>query len=169
MDIKKQIASISSLFKKYKYVVLVLLIGLVLMLLPELQNNKKNTQEDPSVETVVQRDVQTELEQILSKVSGAGQVKVMLTVAQGEQIIYQTDENINVSDNSSTTKKDTITVTDDQRSQTGLIKQIIPPTYLGAIVLCQGADRASVRLEIIEAVSKITGLGADKIAVLKMN
>ena len=39
---------------------------------------------------------------------------------------------------------------------------------MGAIVVCQGGDNATVRLAIIEAVSNVTGLGADKISVLKM-
>jgi hypothetical protein len=40
--------------------------------------------------------------------------------------------------------------------------------YQGAVVLCQGAADAAVRLAVVEAVSKATGLGADKICVLKM-
>jgi len=66
------------------------------------------------------------------------------------------------------TRITTITVTGTNRNEEGLIKQINPPTYLGAIIICQGADSASVRLAIVDAVSKLTGLGADSIAVLKM-
>lgn len=36
-------------------------------------------------------------------------------------------------------------------------------------MVCQGADNAAVRLAIVEAVSKVTGLGANRISVLKMN
>jgi stage III sporulation protein AG len=39
---------------------------------------------------------------------------------------------------------------------------------MGAIVLCQGADVPSVRLAIVDAVSKVTGLVANQISVLKM-
>jgi stage III sporulation protein AG len=42
------------------------------------------------------------------------------------------------------------------------------PAYLGAVVVCRGADNAAVRLQIVEAVSVFTGLGADKISVNKM-
>ena len=38
----------------------------------------------------------------------------------------------------------------------------------GALVVCDGADSASVRLAIIQAVSSLTGLGSNKIAVVKM-
>ena len=40
--------------------------------------------------------------------------------------------------------------------------------YTGAVILCQGADSATVRLQIVEAVSVYTGLSSNKIMVLKM-
>lgn len=39
---------------------------------------------------------------------------------------------------------------------------------VGAVVVCQGADLAQVRLNVTNAVSSYTGLGCDKITVLKM-
>ena len=59
-------------------------------------------------------------------------------------------------------------VTGSDRSEKGLVRQINPPEYLGAVVLCQGADNAAVKLAIVEAVSKATGLSTDRITVLKM-
>ena len=39
----------------------------------------------------------------------------------------------------------------------------------GAAVVCQGADSASVRLDITEVIRCYTGLGADKVVIFKMN
>jgi stage III sporulation protein AG len=85
---------------------------------------------------------------------------VLLTPASGKETLYQTNENGDDSD--------TVIITDSSRNESGLIRQVNPPVYLGAIVLCQGGDRPSVRLAIVDAVSKVTGLGADRISVLKM-
>lgn len=38
----------------------------------------------------------------------------------------------------------------------------------GVVVVCKGADDASVRLDIIRAIVSYTGFGADKITILKM-
>ena len=38
----------------------------------------------------------------------------------------------------------------------------------GAVVVCQGADDAQVRLNVTNAVAAYTGLGSDKITVMKM-
>ena len=92
----------------------------------------------------------------------------MLTVASGEETIYQSDTSNSSSTDSSTNRSETITITDAQREQFGLVKQINPPIYKGAIVVCSGANDPTVKLDIVEAISKITGLGADKISVLKM-
>lgn len=38
----------------------------------------------------------------------------------------------------------------------------------GVAVVCDGADRASVRLDILKCVKSYTGFGADKVTILKM-
>ena len=151
---------------KYKYVALVLAVGIVLMLIP--------TKKDATAEvaSTIQEDsilsVEERLAQILRQIKGAGEVQVLITEASGKEIVYQTNDNISENDTSASTKKDTVTITDSQRNQQGLIRQQNPPKYLGAIVVCQGGDQPTVRLAIIDAVSKVTGLGTDKIAILKM-
>lgn len=151
------------LVMKYKYALLVVLLGIGLMLLP---GHTEKAEEIPTP-TVSENSKMTDgqpLEEFLSQIQGAGKVKVLLSYAKGEQTIYQSDSDI--SENSS--RFDTVIIMDGQRGETGLIQQINPPTYLGAVVVCQGADRAEVRLAIVEAVSTYTGLGTDKISVLKM-
>jgi len=152
--------------KKYKYALLVLLLGVVLLLIP--------TGEETAPEVVATQaqseapSMEEQLAQILSTIDGAGEVRVMLTVAAGEEVLYQTNDSNSVSQEGSDCRSDTVIVTDSDRSETGLIRQVNPPLYRGAIIVCQGADNPSVRLFVTEAVSKITGLGTDKISVLKM-
>ena len=43
--------------------------------------------------------------------------------------------------------------------------QQISPQYQGALVVCSGGGNPSVRLQVVEAVSALTGLGADHISV----
>ena len=118
--------------------------------------------------TTYETDIQMELETILGCIWGAGNVKVMLKEATGAETVYQSNEDHTDSENSTTTRTDVITITDSNRGEYGLIRQVNPPKYMGAIILCQGADDPTVRLAVVDAVSKITGLGSDKIAVLKM-
>ena len=145
---------------KYKFIILVVLVGVGLMLLP-LGGNQTKEDISTTQPTVQEQVVDRELEEILSNIKGAGKVKVMLTLRTGAQTVYQTDT-------PSTDRQDTVIITGEDRVQSGLVQQIIPPTYRGAIILCQGADDASVCLAIKDAVSKVTGLDSSEISVLKM-
>ena len=148
---------------KYRYVLIVLLVGVVLMLLPSRQ--EKATQTQTATESVVKKqDVQEELALILKEIDGVGDVRVMLTIAAGEETVYQV--NTETTDNSC--RIDTVIVTDADRKEQGLIQKLNPPKYLGAIVVCKGAGNAAVKLAVVEAVSRVTGLGANQISVLKM-
>lgn len=167
MDIGKLGQKLPVLLKKYKYAVLVLAIGLVLMVLP---SKTKNTQaESQNSTTPIQTvDPAKELAAILTQIQGVGKVQVLLTVKSGESTVYQTDEDITTSETGSTIRKETVIITDSERNAQPLVVQVLPPQYLGAVIVCQGAENASVRLAVVEAVCNATGLGADKISVLKM-
>jgi len=150
---------------KYRYVLLVLAVGVVLMLLP---TGKSDTNHEASpveqARQTVQESMDIQLAQILSQISGVGDVRVLLTVAAGEETLYQTDNQISQDQS----RIETVLISGADRAQTGLVRQVNPAVYRGAVVVCKGADKASVRLAVVEAVSSLTGLGADQISVLKM-
>ena len=168
MDIVKYKNRILAAIGKYKYVWIVLLAGVILMMLPGKDIRNADSQKQQSTENAEDNTIEERLEKILGQIAGAGQVKVMLTVAQGERTIYQTDSTYAQSDDHTDSRTQTILVTDSERNETGLVYQKNPPVYQGAIVLAQGADDPTVKLAIAEAVSDVTGLGVDKISILKM-
>lgn len=143
---------------KYGYILLILIVGVILMLFPNGQSGEKPIQMLPADEEMV--TLQDQLSRILSQVEGAGEVRVLLTIAKGEMTHFQTDQ--------TSSGTDTVILTDAGRNQVGLIHQVDPPIYLGAVVLCQGADHAAVKLAVVQAVSNATGLKYDRITVLKM-
>lgn len=162
MELKALLEKLCGLIKKYKYAIFILLLGIGLMMYPGKQktNSTVKALNVSQPQTVTLED---QLSEALSNVQGAGNVKVILSVVQGEETVYQTDQNTSDNKDAVSVKTDTVTV-----DKSGLVKQINPPVYKGAIVLCQGADHPEVRLAIVDAVSKITGIGSDRISVLKM-
>ena len=95
-------------------------------------------------------------------------MKVLLTISKGEKKEYQTDEDQSYNETGNDIRKETVIIRDGEDNETALLIQIIAPEYLGAIVVCEGADDANVKLAVLEAVSKATGLRSDSISVLKM-
>lgn len=151
--------------KKYRYAAVILLAGILLMCLPseeatEIRENQKIIAEE--------ENFQDTLSHILSMVEGAGKVEVLLTQKKGEEILYQTDEQRRQTDNALDRDQQTVLVENSERQKTGLIRQINPPVYLGAVIVSEGADSASVRLALVEAVMSATGLPSNCIMVLKM-
>lgn len=167
MDLAKLREKQKTWIGKYKYAMLILGVGILLMVLPARQESTSSS-EQISEKIQIVPSQESRLEEILMEIEGAGKVRVMLTQAHGEETVYQTDVDSNQESESSSQRLDTVMVTDENRSQSGLIRQINPPEYLGAVVVCQGADQPKVKLAITEAVSKATNLGADQITVLKM-
>ena len=166
MDIKKLSVDFRGVIKKYKFPVLIVAVGLLLMALPTLKSENK-PQEDEQSE-IIQNTFDEDLAQLLSQVQGAGNVKVLLTTAEGEETVYQTNVDQNKNNDSENNRSDTVTLTKSDREQQGLIRQVKAPIYRGAIIVCQGAGSADVRLALVDAVSKITNLRSDQISVLKM-
>lgn len=168
MDIKRYSSKITNFLKKYKYAAIVLTVGIALMLLPNTSKANKETSQSFVQSDSYNENIEETLSELLSNVEGAGRVELILTVAKGTQKVYQTNTTQSTTDQNHNLKSDTVLVTDNSRAETGLVTRTDPAKYLGALILCQGADRPEVKLALIEAVSKITGLGSDKICVLKM-
>jgi stage III sporulation protein AG len=116
----------------------------------------------------VERSLEERLEALLGQIEGAGQVSVLLTEKEGSQTLYQTDSQTDADDSGSRRTDDTVLIEDENRTESGLVRQTLGPVYRGAVVLCQGADDPSVKLAVVEAVRCVTGLGADQISVQKM-
>lgn len=168
MELKKITGKLLRLAGKYRYALLVLVIGLALLMLPG-KNSQVKKEEKPAASTSGQLVLsQDALAEVLQSIQGAGKVKVLLSMATGEETVYQTDSETATVSGSDSNKTQAVIITDSQRSEAGLVRQVNPATYLGAIVVCQGADSPAVRLAVTQAVAKITGLGADAICVLKM-
>ena len=159
MDINQIRSKTGVWVKKYRYAIIVLLVGIGLMALPKF--DKTETIKETTTSSSVRMPTE-ELEMILSQIEGVGKVKLILTMETGEIIVYQTDKN------EAGLRQETVIITDSNRTQQGLIQQIKYPKYRGAVVVCQGAADPAVQLAVVEAVADATGLGADRISVLKM-
>ena len=88
------------LIHKYRYLLLILLAGLLLMSLPEKEIPTAPVQENSVPQ---EKTLQEDLEQILSKIKGAGKVQVLLTEFRGTETVYQEDtDRADTSDRSDT-------------------------------------------------------------------
>ncbi len=178
-DFQGVIVKISDSIKKNKYVMIVLLAGVLLLLLPvgggEKENNTTSAIDEPIIEFSLE-DTQAQLENILSQIEGAGEVRVMLSVENGGERVLATDSEVV---RTTSGGEETEEVNREESQATVVISQgsgtdgvvtlkYIYPEFTGAVVVAQGAGNATVRLDLTEAVAAVTGLEAAKIKVVKM-
>ncbi len=160
---------------RYKYLLLVVAVGLALILWPTAEGNSSNA-DSGDYPAFSLDEMEKKLESALASVDGAGRVEVMLTLHSDMHVLVQEDVNSQSSrkmeegvmtDYDTTSQRKTVVVSSGSNQQP-IITRRIYPEFEGAVVVCDGGDKAGIRLAISEAVSALTGLGSDKITILKM-
>ncbi len=158
--------TVIQVLKKYRFVALILLVGLVLMMLPTSGEKGESEREEHSQAYSLSQTEQR-LESLLRNMQGVGQVNVMLTLKSGSTLELAKDSSTNVRDNETKRESDIVTVSRGSGSEDVVVTQERYPIYQGAVVVCEGGGNSAVRLSVIEAVSVLTGLGSDKITVVQ--
>ena len=152
---------------KYKYVALVALAGAVLLLWPEGGGSSGAAESGSASPELAVRDLEGEMEDILSKISGVGRVQVLLTADSDGGRLLAEDVEESWQDSAPASRSSETVVVDDGQGEAPVVKRTWYPTYRGALVVCQGGDQAAVRLAVTEAVMALTGLSADRVTVAK--
>lgn len=151
--------------EKYRLVLLVLLAGLLLLTLP--LGERKEEPEAAAGETAAGFDLtamETRLAEALSRIDGAGEVTVVLTVQNGPRQVLAQDVDRRTGEGENT---ETVVLSRGGSAQATVTVQELYPSYQGALLICEGGDDPNVRLKLTEATSALTGLGADKISISK--
>lgn len=166
------------LFGQYKYVLLVLAIGVALLLWPSGGGPENTPQEaaGSSYEAFVVSELETKLAGALSLVQGVGRARVVLTLKNDMEVLLSKDESESQHremDNGNITSYDyqtdsKIVLQSGSDGGDPVVVGRVYPEFLGALVVCEGAGDKTVQLRVVEAVSALTGLGADKITVAAM-
>lgn len=154
--------------QKYKFVILILLAGIILLSWPSQSQEEAPMEEDTKDEADYGRQVEKRLREILSRISGAGRVDVMLTLSRGPRTEFQQDLQTQTDGEHSSEEKKTVILSKGSAYDEAAVSAVQYPIFQGALVICEGADSAAVRLDILNAVSAVTGLGCDRITVVKM-
>ena len=149
--------------KKYQYVLLVALVGAVLLLIPSREKPAETAAPEEGQQFRLE-ELEKRLEQALGQIEGAGEVHAVLTLKSGSrQVLAQAVDR----DGNGGSSFAPVTVGRGAGSQEVVPLQTLAPEYQGALIVCQGGGDPAVRLNILQAVSALTGLGADKISICK--
>lgn len=125
------------------------------------------------------REMEERVETILSKMEGAGEVHVIITLRSTAEKIVEKDRPV---DRTQTNKQDSqggsriindmnagesTVLRKDGSVEEPYVTKTISPDVEGVVVMAQGADNAQIRKELSEAVQVLFGVEAHRVKVLK--
>lgn len=153
------------------------------------KNNTNNIKEESSYKQLAtnvnsvstKTDLEQKLEDILSKIDGVGNVRVLITYSQSSEVVAMYNETLKSSsteeedssggkrkvDETDSTKE--VIYTQENGINVPVTQKVINPTIEGAIITAIGANNAIIKTNIVQAVEAVTGLPTHKIQVFEMS
>lgn len=163
---------------RYKYVAAVVGVGIVLLLLPGGTSSDRTARAggegagsygaDETRQSLAETEAR--MQEILSQVEGVGHLELMLTVESGPERRLAQDTELSYRGDTAapddyTRRSETVLVSGGSGEEP-VVTGTQGPVYRGALVVCEGADRAEVKLAVTQAVAALTGLSSDRISVV---
>lgn len=179
--------------KKWKTdLFVVMILGMLLLLLSSSFFGKnpneeestavlEKTQEKEEIAVSTQRSLERRLESILSKVQGAGEIRVMITMTHSTELIVAEETK---SEQSTTTENGqqgdqrvienrkqenkVILLENKDGSNTPLVLKEMEPKVEGIVIVAQGGDDILVKESLSRAAQALLNVPAHKVEILKM-
>ena len=161
---------------KNKWVILILLTAIFVLAFgscgdgEKVEETKTDTERKDFSEYMA--SLETELEESLSKIKGAGKVDVMLTFDVAEERVPAVNKKGSLesrveegeTENKSSNEEEVLVMGSGNNSQPYILKERLPVPS-GVLVTSVGAGNESVRLELYEAVRALFGISGHRIKI----
>ncbi len=171
-QITAQLGRIVPSLVKYKYALIVLLVGILLLyagggVRDKPQMPQRQTEEASNFELTA---FEERLESKLAQIAGVGRVELMLSLEQSSESVYASNirQAEHGGENNGSYESTLSTVSDGSYGEQPVRIKENCPTFRGAVVLCDGAQDSNVRLAVTQAVRAVCGLSTDRISVIQM-
>lgn len=125
--------------------------------------------------------LETSLTDIVSSIDGAGATKVLITLENGVEMKYATDEKKNAEETQEKSSETTrtqqsgdseikyITVRDADGTERALAITEIQPTVKGVVVVCAGGEDPVVQQRILNAVTTALNISSKRVCVTRLS
>lgn len=163
-------------------VIFLILLVIVMVVINTLFTSDKENEDTVSVVNTKEitsstDELEVKLENILSKIEGAGKVDVMISYLSGiEQVpMYDLKENLTVTEEKDKeggqrkteqkSNEQSIVYEEKNNTRTPVMKQTIMPEIIGVIVVADGANNVTVKNNIINAIEATVNTSSHRIQV----
>ncbi|MBQ6830984.1 MAG: hypothetical protein IJO59_07685 [Clostridia bacterium] len=182
-QVKTAIAAVTGFFQTKKGVNAVIvcgIVGVLLLALPEWLPPKKEKIATVTSSQEFISETEEKLRTIVSSIQGAGQCRVMITLENGVEYVYATEQKTNTDrqedsgqDSNKVIQRDDseekVIVIDSDNGREGLLVTEIQPTIKGVVIVCEGGDDKTVCERIVQAVTVVLNVSSKRVCVTKLS
>ncbi len=156
---------------KYKYIIVVIAVGLLFLSFPSGEGNSTDVAKLSCTDFDVQ-EFEKRIEKALASCDGVGRAQVILSVDSGPESVYARESSERLREQEDITESDSDTkpsiMSEGSGREAPVIVKELYPEFRGAMVICDGADSATIRTKVTECVASLTGLTSNRISIIKM-
>ncbi len=178
MKNKIDFQKIFDLLKKDKKILILVFIGFLgvfLIAISEtnidgsVDEEKKYTQNMNSYEYCDY--LEKRVEDIVNSIEGAGEVRVMITLAETTEYVYAQNQNgtkKSNKDSENSDNKSNFVIIEKDNNDSGLLIKTFEPKIRGVAVVCDGGDNPLVQQQIYSTVSAVLNVSTARISISKL-
>lgn len=155
---------------KTKFLVIMGVVGIVLILLSEIDFTPAKPKQDLSSNDYVSyvNNLDKELTEIISNIDGVGNCKVMITLKNTSESVYAKNTENSLSDGSSSQNDEYVIYNGENGDSPLLLKENFPAIE-GVAVVCSGGDNVKIQEQIKKCVSALFNISSNRISVSKIS
>jgi len=148
------------------YLIFALIVGIAMIFIANRTGEERKSDDvelhydEKVTDDLPKENTEMELEKILSEMSGAGKIKVMISYESS-------DEKLVLKDLDGTGGENTVMFSGSSEKEPFIYKSLSPQIG-GVIVVAEGGGNIEIKSTIADAVSTILGIPLHKVKVLKM-
>lgn len=171
-----------NLFKldKKKKIILVAFLSVVALIIYFFPS-KKNIEPQASISNNTELTKEEQLEKVLSNIKGTGKVSVMITYLTSAEVVCantvktetntvtERTENGGIKESEKVIENKSPVTVDNGDGENALIMVEKEPEIKGVIVVAQGAENISVKMELQKAVETVLQISPSQVEIFAMN
>jgi len=153
--------------KRSKIIVISGILGIIFIFLSQFfVNNEEPVKTETFSSYEYKNTLENELESFISDIKGAGKCKVLITLKGSDEAKFLKESRTDFSDTQKSIEESYVLV-DGKDGRNTVVQSRKDPEIKGVLVISDGADSVYVKTEILNAVTTVLDIGANRVYISK--
>lgn len=159
--------------KKKKIIVIIGILLIIIIFISEILPDKPKSEKTIDVNKSesyeleeYEKKLKDEIFDLVKHIDGVGRVKVMVTLENSEEILYQYDSKVQSTQDSQDKQEEVVIVDDENGNKQALVRTKKLPKIMGIVVVCDGAEDIDVEYRIVDALTTAFNINSSNVSVV---